>query len=243
MNGLNPAAGALDALFNFKWHWILLTLLVYSASLWVMGRSRKLQWLNPLLIAIAGMVLILLAAGIPYATYFKGAQLIHELLGPATVALAFPLARQLRGMRGRIGGFALAAGIGSAASILTVWLLAPRLGVGADALVPLSVKSVTMPIALTITEAAGAPVSLAATFVMLTGLLGSLLAQPLLRWIGAADARVLGFALGVCAHGIGAARGFQLDERTGAWAVLGMGMAGILTSVALPVALKLLSLA
>lgn len=232
---------ALDSVLNFKWHWILLTILAYSAALWVIGRSRNMQWLNPLLIAIFAMVMILVATGIPYTTYFKGAQLIHDLLGPATVALAFPLARQLRGMKGRISRYALAAGIGSAASIAAVWLLAPRLGVGADALTPLSVKSVTMPIALTLTEAAGASVSLAATFVMLTGLLGSLLAQPLLRLIGIADARALGFALGVCAHGIGAARGFQLDEETGSWAVLGMGMTGILTSVGLPVALKLLA--
>lgn len=235
------SASTLDAALNFKWHWILLTILVYSAALWLTGRSRALQWLNPLLIAIFAMVMILVATGVPYATYFKGAQLIHELLGPATVALAFPLARQLRGMRGRIGRFALAAGVGSAASIAAVWLLAPRLGVGADALTPLSVKSVTMPIALTITETAGASVSLAATFVMLTGLLGSILAQPLLRLVGVADARALGFALGVCAHGIGAARGFQLDQETGSWAVLGMGMAGILTSVGLPVALKWLA--
>lgn len=232
---------AWEAVLGFKWNWICLTLLVYGAAVWLLGRQRRLQWLNPVLLGMAGLILILVVTGIPYTTYFKGAQLIHELLGPATVALAIPVARQLRRMQSGAAGLALAAGIGSAASIATVWVVASGLGVSADALVPLSVKSVTMPIALTITESAGASVSLAATFVMLTGLLGSVLAQPLLLWTRLANDKALGFALGVCAHGIGAARGFQLNEQTGAYAVLGMGMAGILTSVGLPLALRLIN--
>jgi putative effector of murein hydrolase len=226
-----------QAILGFKWNWIGLTVLVYAASVWLLAGNRRLQWLNPVLLGMAGVILILVVTGIPYTTYFSGAQLIHELLGPATVALAIPVARQLRRMTGGVAGFALAAAIGSAASIATVWLVAVGMGVSADALVPLSVKSVTMPIALTITESAGASVSLAATFVMLTGLLGSVLAQPILKWTRLADDKSLGFALGVCAHGIGAARGFQLNEQTGAYAVLGMGMAGILTSVGLPLVL------
>lgn len=231
-------AGWWEAMQAFKWTWVLLTVAVYAGSLRLMNASPRLRWLNPLVLSIVFMVLILLAADVPYATYFKGAQWIHELLAPATVALAIPLARQLRRMRA-VARVALAAGLGATASILTVWMLAKGLGASSDTLVPLSVKSITMPIALAITEGAGAAVSLAAVFVMLTGLLGSVLAAPVLSALRLNQAKYLGFALGVCAHGIGVARAFQIDEEAGSWAVLGMGMAGILAAIALPLALRL----
>jgi putative effector of murein hydrolase len=233
------ASGPWEALHSFKWIWILLTIAVYALALGLIAWRRTLQWLNPLVAAIAALVLILLAMGVSYAEYFKGVRIIHELLGPATVALAIPLARQLRRMQGKIVGVALCAGIGATASILTGWLVATVLGVSADALVPLSVKSITMPIALAISESAGAVVSLSAVFVMLTGLVGSLLAQPTLALMRMRDAKCIGFSLGVCAHGIGVARAFQADPEAGSWAVLGMGMAAILASVILPVALRL----
>jgi putative effector of murein hydrolase len=232
-----PAFGFLEAMQAFKWTWILLTVAVYAGSLRLMHASPRLLWLNPLVLSIIVMVLILLAADVPYATYFKGAQWIHELLAPATVALAIPLARQLRRMRD-VSRVALAAGVGGAASIVTVWLLAKGLGASSDTLVPLTVKSITMPIALAITEGAGAAVSLAAVFVMLTGLLGSVMASPALSVLRLNQAKYVGFALGVCAHGIGVARAFQIDEEAGSWAVLGMGMAGILAALALPLALR-----
>jgi putative effector of murein hydrolase len=101
-------------------------------------------------------------------------------------------------------------------------------------LLSLAPKSVTTPIAMGIAEKIGGHPSLAAVMVIVTGILGAMVAQTLYRWLNIRDDAVAGFSLGVAAHGIGTARAFQMSETMGAFAALGMGLNGLLTAVALP---------
>src|SRR5690606_11146146 len=115
-----------------------------------------------------------------------------------------------------------------------VWLDASR-----ETVLSMSVKSVTMPIALGLTETFGGVVSLTSALVMLTGILGGALTQPLLALLHTREAHINGFTLGVVAHGIGTARALQESQEMGAFAGLAMGLAGLLTAVLLPLCLRL----
>jgi putative effector of murein hydrolase len=107
-------------------------------------------------------------------------------------------------------------------------------------LLSLAPKSVTTPIAMGISEAVGGLPSLTASLVIATGILGAVLATPILNLIGVRDWRARGFATGVAAHGIGTARAFQVNQLAGVFAAIGMGMNGIATSLIVPLAASLL---
>lgn len=214
------------------------TLLAYQLAYAIYARTRFNPLANPVAIAVVFLVLILTATGTPYQTYFSGAQFVHFLLGPATVALAIPLYQQLG--RLRRDWFALLAGaiVGSMAAIATALGVAWALGASRITLLSLAPKSVTTPIAMGISEKIGGLPSLTAVLVICTGILGATIARGVLNIMRIEDHAVRGFALGVTSHGIGTARAFQVSEEMGAFSGLAMGLTGVLTAVLLPVGIS-----
>jgi predicted murein hydrolase (TIGR00659 family) len=220
--------------------WLTATLMAYKIATMVYEKSGRSPLANPVAISVVLLVSVLYATGTPYKTYFDGAQFVHFLLGPVTVALAIPLYQQLDKLKRN--WLALLAGslIGGVAAIITAmgtaWLL------GASPLTTLSMapKSVTIPIAMGVTEKIGGLPSLTVVMVMLTGVFGAGIAQYIFRAMKIKDEATCGFALGATAHGVGTARAFQVSEEMGAFSGLAMGMSGILTAVLLPLALTLL---
>ena len=196
------------------------TLLAYLAGVWLFKRSGQKPLCNPVLIAIVLLSLLLWATGTPYQRYFDGAQFIHFLLGPATVALAVPLHAYWRRLRQM--ALPLVAGLfaGSATAAFSAMGLARLFGASPETVFSLGPKSVTTPIAMGVAEQIGGIPSLTAVLVILTGILGAMMAQTLYRWLKVHDDAVAGFALGVAAHGIGTARAFQINETMGAFAAL-----------------------
>lgn len=219
--------------------WLLATLIAYRLALVVHHRCGNSAWLHPVAVATALLVALLLLTGVDYATYFEGGRYIHMLLGPATVALAVPLYHQLA--RLRRDWIALLAGalVGSALAVSVAMILAGLLGASRPTLIAMAAKSVTMPIALGLTEKLDGLVSLTSALVMLTGILGGALAQPVLALMRIREVHVIGFTLGIVAHGIGTARALQGGQEMGAFAGLAMGLAGLLTALLLPVCLRL----
>lgn len=216
------------------------TLLAYQLAWTIYQRARFNPLANPVAIAVAVLALVLTVTGTSYKTYFDGAQFVHFLLGPATVALAIPLYQQLPALRR--DWFALLIGMlaGSAAAIATAMIVAWLLGASMVTVLSLAPKSVTSPIAMGIAEKIGGLPSLTAVMVIATGVLGSTLARSILGWMKITDHKIVGFALGVSAHGIGTARGFQISEEMGAFAGLAMGVSGVLTALLLPLGLRVL---
>ncbi|HLU78889.1 MAG TPA: LrgB family protein [Burkholderiaceae bacterium] len=219
--------------------WLLATLAAYRLALAVHRRSGGSAWLHPVAVATLILVTLLLLTGVDYATYFEGGRYIHVLLGPATVALAVPLYHQLARLRRDWVALLAGALIGSAAAVVIAMLSAGWLEASRETVLSMSVKSVTMPIALGLTETFGGVVSLTSALVMLTGILGGALTQPLLALLHIREAHINGFTLGVVAHGIGTARALQESQEMGAFAGLAMGLAGLLTAVLLPLCLRL----
>jgi predicted murein hydrolase (TIGR00659 family) len=219
---------------------LTITLGAYLAAYRLHVLSGGRPWVNPVLIAVAFVAAALLATGTPYPTYFDGAQFVHFLLGPATVALAVPLHRQLGALRRSAA--ALTAGLlaGCLTAIGSAVGIAWALGGSADVVRSIGPKSVTAPIAMGIAEQVGGLPSLTAVFVIITGILGAVFGPALLNVVRISDWRARGLAIGGAAHGIGTARAISVDETAGAFAGLGMVLNGIATAVLLPLLFRLL---
>lgn len=218
------------------------TLLAYRLAYAIYTRAKFSPLANPVALSVAILVVVLSATGTPYKTYFDGAQFVHFLLGPAIVALAIPLHQQMAKLKRDWFALLAAALLGGAAAVATAMGVAWALGASPATVLSIAPKSVTIPIAMGISEKIGGLPSLTAVLVMLTGIVGATMARALLNLMKIEDHSVRGYALGVAAHGIGTARAFQVSEEMGAFAGLAMGISGVLTALLLPLALKLLNL-
>lgn len=213
---------------------LTLTLAAFQAGLWLHGKTGRSQLLNPVLIAVAIVAMALLATGTSYASYFDGAQFVHFLLGPATVALAIPLYRQFARVKRSAVAILVSLLTGSLAAMGSAVLVGYALGGSMDALTSLAPKSVTAPVAMGITEELGGLPSLTAVLVIVTGILGAMLGPPLLTAIGVKDPAARGLAMGVASHGIGTGQALQESETAGAFSGLAMGLNALATALLLP---------
>ncbi len=218
---------------------LTLTLAAYVAGSFLYRRGRLNPLLNPVLLAVLAIVAILVATGTPYPTYFEGAQFVHFLLGPATVALAIPLYRQFDKVRRSALAIIASIVAGSLTAAASAVAIAWLLGASRDTLISLAPKSVTAPVAMGISERLGGLPSLTAVLVILTGIIGAMLGPPLLNLLGIRDWAARGLAIGTASHGIGTARALQVNELAGAFAGLAMGLNALATAILLPLLWRL----
>ena len=195
-------------------------------------------WANPVLWSVLILASVLLLTHTAYPVYFSGAQFIHFLLGPAVVALAWPLwqRRQLLRTHGR--ALLLASAAGGAAAAGSTWLIGSLLGLPREVLLSLIPKSVTAPVAMGVAQQIGGIAALAAISAVLTGIIGAIAGKYLFDAMRISPPAVRGFALGTASHGIGAARAWQVHPDAGALAGLALALQALITSAALPLAVK-----
>jgi predicted murein hydrolase (TIGR00659 family) len=213
---------------------LTLTLVAYQLAYAIHRRTGYSAWANPVAIAVTLLVLLLIVTGTPYPTYFEGAQFVHFLLGPATVALALPLYDQRRKLQKLLVPLVAGLAVGVVTALVSAVAIARLLGAGRVTLLSLAPKSVTAPVAMGISEKIGGYASLTAVLVILTGVLGAIIGMPLLAALRIRSDVARGFAIGVAAHGIGTARAFQVSEEAGAFAGLAMGLAALATALVAP---------
>lgn len=212
---------------------LTVTLVAYSIGDALYRASGKSAFVNPVLIAILLVAGLLLITDTPYSLYFDGAQFVHFLLGPATVALAVPLYKNIDRLRGSWRALTVGLVAGSATAAGTAVAVGWLLGAGPAILASLAPKSVTTPIAMGLAERLGGLPSLTAVLVILTGILGATLGPFLMTRLGIRDVTARGFALGVASHGIGTARALTVSETAGAFASLAIGLNGLATALLL----------
>lgn len=215
------------------------TIVTYVLAHGLYQQTGQAPWANPVLWTVLMLALLLSATGTPYPTYFSGAQFIHFLLGPAVVALAWPLWQRRAEVRRRAGALLLAALAGGAAAGGSAVAVGWALGLPTELLGSLAPKSVTAPVAMGIAEKLGGIPALAAVFAVLTGLIGAISAKPLFDALGLRSPAVRGFALGTASHGIGAARAMQVHADAGAYAALALGLQVLLAALLMPLAARL----
>lgn len=211
--------------------WLTLTLLAYMLGMAIFEKSGKRAWVNP--VAIAGLLLagVLTVTETAYSDYFEGAQFVHFLLGPATVALAWPLYQNWSSVSRLVVPFLVALLAGSLVAVGSAVGIALALGAPADVWLSLAPKSVTSPVAMGVSEKIGGLPTLTAGLVIATGILGAIMVTPLMNLMNIGDWRARGMAVGVAAHGIGTARAFQVSPVAGVFAATGMVLNALVTSL------------
>ena len=220
--------------------WLTVTLMAYQLGTWLFKRLDCNPMVNPVLTAVLVLVLLLMVSKTSYQTYFRGAQFIHFLLGPATVALAIPLYREVAIIRKTFVPIMIALVAGSLAAILSAVGIAWLLGGERLLLLTLSPKSATTPIAMGISEQIGGLPALTAVAVVLTGITGAVIGDVVLNRVRVHDETARGMAFGVASHSIGTAHAMQKSRVTGAFSALAMALNGLLTALLLPLLISLL---
>ena len=216
------------------------TLVVYVVAAALYERTGRAPWANPVLWSVVCLGCLLVFTRTPYPTYFAGAQFVHVLLGPAVVALGWPLWQRRAELRSRGGALVLAAALGGATAGGSAVAMAWAFGMPDDVMRSLASKSVTAPVAMGIAERIGAVPALAAVFAVVTGLVGALSGKYIFNALGVEAWAVRGFALGTTSHGIGAARAIQVHPDAGAYAGIALGLQVLLASLLIPLVFRLL---
>lgn len=218
--------------------WLTATIVAYLITDTAARRLGNPPWANPVLFSVMLIAPVLWVSGTDYATYFEGAQFIHFLLGPATVALALPLWDNRDTIRRSVLPIALALLTGSVVAAGSAIGLARAFGLPDAVWLSLAPKSTTAPVALGISEAVGGLPALTAVLVILTGIIGAVTVTPMMNLLRITDWRARGFAVGVASHGIGTARAFQVNPVAGAYAGIAMALNALLTSLIVPVLVR-----
>lgn len=211
-----------------------LTLLAYEVGRRLFERCGRKPIFHPIIVSVALLIAVLTITRTSYERYFNGAQLIHLLLGPAVVALAVPLYRQIDALRRNLGMIFTAIAAGATAATITAIVICWLLGAQVATLISLAPKSATTPVAMAIGQSIGAIPALCAVVAVLTGIIAACLGPLILDRLGILDPQARGLALGTAGHGIGTARAFEESGLTGTYAGLAMGLTAVLLAVVLP---------
>ena len=222
--------------------WLTLTIGSYLIADFIYRKSNLFPLLNPVAISVLLVSLILIFFNIQYERYFEGAKFIHFLLGPATVALAVPIYKKWDLIVSNSKAIFISLIIGSVFAILVTYLLSLYFELPKELILSLLPRSVTAPIAMGISEIIGGIPSLTAIITLITGVIGASLGIFVFDLMKLKNMDARGFSLGLASHGIGTARAMSKNKNAGVFAAVGMGLSGLVTSMLVPLFLKIISI-
>jgi len=233
-----------DALITYVMNtplsWIIITMSAYKIGIIIYEKTGKHALLQPIVIAYVIMLPILIVAQIPYKQYFESVSILHFFLGPATVALALPLYKNLKLIQSYFLPILITLVAGGIFTILSAIGILWLFGASKITMLSMTTKSVTAPITLITAHDIGAIPSLAMGFVLITGLLGALFGTFIFKLLKIKHDAAKGFALGLISHAVGTARAFEISENAAAFSALAMGLIGVFIAVLLPIVIGFL---
>ena len=220
----------IEFLENSVFFGAVISFLGYELGL-ILKKRFKAAILNPLLIGIVAVIAVLLLLRVDYDSYNEGAQYISYLLTPATVCLAVPLYEQLTLLRKNFR--AVVAGLisGVLASLVSVLLMALLFRLDHQQYVTLLPKSITTAIGMGVSEEMGGIVTITVAVIIITGILGNMIAEAVFKCFRIEEPIARGLALGNAAHAIGTAKAMELGPVEGAMSSLAIAVAGLLTVI------------
>jgi predicted murein hydrolase (TIGR00659 family) len=213
---------------------LTITIVFYVAGTAIYRRVR-ITLLHPVLLTFLAMIGMLTAFNIPYQTYREATSILDFGLGMSVVALGYLLYEQEERMRGQITAILSSITIGSIVGIVSVVFIARWLGADKFIENSIAMKSVTVPIAVGISERCGGDVSITSVVVFLTGIFGAIVGIRFLKLLDIKDSSAKGLAMGASAHGIGTARAIEEGATEGALSGLAMALMGVITSILTPI--------
>ena len=218
---------------------LAISLIGYEIGI-ILRQKTKLALCNPLLISIVFIIIILKVTNIKYEVYEDGSQLLNYLLTPSTVCLAIPLYQQMGLLKKNMK--AILAGIlsGVFTSLAGVWVFSTLFHLDKQIYATLLPKSITTAIGMGISEELGGIVTITVAAIIITGIIGNVLAETICRVFKIEESVAKGIAIGSSAHALGTAKALELGEIEGAMSSLSIAVAGILTVIAAPIFATLL---
>ena len=209
---------------------VFVSLLGYELGLLL---KRKLKWaiLNPLLIAIIFVIVLLKLLRVDYDAYYSGAQYLSYLLTPATVCLAIPLYQQLEALKKNWKAIAAGIAAGVLASLSSILLLSRLFGLTHEQYVTLLPKSITTAIGIGVSEELGGIVTVTVAVIIITGILGNVLAEMVCRMFRITEPVAKGLAIGTSSHAIGTVKAMEMGEVEGAMSSLAIAVSGLITVI------------
>lgn len=204
------------------------SIIAYEAGA-VLKKKFKSAIFNPLLIAVAVTIVLLIACGIDYDTYYEGAKYLSYLLTPATVCLAIPMYEQIELLKENWK--AVMAGIlsGVLTSLACILAMAAIFGLDHETYVTLLPKSITVAIGMGVSEELGGYVTITVAVILITGILGNMIGEGVCRLFRIKEPIAKGVAIGTASHAIGTARAMEMGEIEGAMSSLSIAVAGLIT--------------
>lgn len=218
---------------------VVLTIGTYLIGLWCQKKTRS-PICNPILIAVALTVGVLLLTGFDVQVYQDGAKPITWLLTPATVCLALPLYEQLKTLKKNLPAILAGIAAGTVTSLLVVWLMCWLFSLDRSLTVSLLPKSITTAMGMVLSEQNGGISALTTVVIIVTGILGSLMGPALCKLLRLKDPISQGVALGTASHVIGTSKANEMGEIQGAVSSLSLACAGILTAILFPIMMALI---
>jgi predicted murein hydrolase (TIGR00659 family) len=217
---------------------VFLLALVFGAYLAgvFLNKKTKSSLMQPLLISMCILIPTLKILGIDYQTFYRETQLLNFMLGPSVVALGYVLYENIEHLKGNVLSILASVLVGSVVAVGSVLLVAKAFGADRVLLNSLAPKSVTTPIAISLSQQHGGIPALAATFVVICGIFGGLIGPILLRKLGIQSRIAKGLAMGSASHALGTARALEMGALEGAISGLAIGIMGILTALVIPLA-------
>lgn len=217
---------------------IIVTILFFNLGIFLQKKTKN-PLMNPLLIAIIGIILFLNITKIPYESFKIGADSINFFLGPVTVVLAIPLYKQFDLFKKHLLEIVIGIGCGVFSSFLSIKLIGMLTNANISIINSLIPKSITTPMGLSLTNTINGVEAVTVVAIIFTGILGAIIA-PLVFKIGKINHPVAkGIALGTSAHALGTTKALEMGEVEGAMSGLSIGISGILTVVLIPIILNL----
>ncbi|SFN32178.1 TIGR00659 family protein [Izhakiella capsodis] len=221
------------------WWSLPLTIAVFLCARRLAARL-KMPLFNPLLIAVAVIIPLLILTHIPYTRYFQGSAILNHLLQPSVVALALPLYEQIHEIRARWKSIICVCFIGSMTAMVSGTAIALWMGASKEIAATILPKSVTTPIAMAVSGNLGGIPAISAICVLLAGVLGALLGHSILNILRIKSKAARGLAIGNASHALGTARCMEIDFQEGAFSSLALVFCGIITSLLAPFIFPLL---
>ena len=209
---------------------LAISLIGYEIGI-ILRQKTKLALCNPLLISIVFIIIILKVTNIKYEVYEDGSQLLSYLLTPSTVCLAIPLYQQMELLKKNLKAVIIGIVSGVLASLVSVLILAKLFSLSHEQYVTLLPKSITTAIGMGVSEELGGIVTITVAVIIITGVLGNMLAETVIKLARIEEPIAKGLALGTSAHAIGTAKAMELGEIEGAMSSLAIAVAGLLTVV------------
>lgn len=213
---------------------VAITILSYLIGVFVKSKL-KLAIFNPMIVSIVLIITILVVLKIPYDTYYNSTTIINYLLTPATICLAVPLYEKLEVLKGNLKAILIGIFSGVITCMISIFLIAKVFSLSKEEFITFLPKSLTTAIGMAISEELGGIVSITVGIIMITGIMGSVLADTVFKLLNITEPIAKGLALGTASHVIGTVKATEYGKVEGAVSSLSIAVTGLLTVISAPI--------